>query len=458
MSEKKRGLAQPNHLIQGFKEAVGAAGLVDLKCDGYPFTWDNGREGADHVEVKLDRCMVNNTWKQYFNQASASVLNLSTSDHLPIILNLRVFVPKGQLHLFRFENSWVKEPECYALVDSCWREAEGGDLVQKLLSVSNSLDNWGKTFRTKFNQEFDDCRKKMKLLRGERRREDRQEFIMAKERYGTLLMQHEAYWKQRAKTDWLKDGNRNTKFFHSRASERRRKNIITRLQGETGIWKDWDSGLPNLITDYFSILYSSQGCNTHPFLCYMPTVVSEEDNNDLMAPFVAEGIKKTVFSTGRDKSPGIDGLNSGFFQRFWSIIGSEVSQFCISCINNGVIPKKNTPESMKDLRPIALCQVLYKIIAKMLANRMKPVLLSIISPQQSAFVAGRQIQDNSIIAYEVLHHMRSKRYGSTWVAALKIDISKAYNRLEWGFLKDVMLQMGFSPVWTNLIMNCVSSV
>ncbi|XP_037496859.1 uncharacterized protein LOC105637737 [Jatropha curcas] len=111
-----------------------------------------------------------------------------------------------------------------------------------------------------------------------------------------------------------------------------------------------------------------------------------------------------------------------------------------------------------DLRPIALCQVLYKIISKMYANRLKAILPKIISPTQSACVLGRHIQDNSIIASESVHYLKARRCGRVGYAALKIDISKAYDRLEWIFLSVVMRKMGFSEKWIAQILHCSSSV
>lgn len=100
---------------------------------------------------------------------------------------------------------------------------------------------------------------------------------------------------------------------------------------------------------------------------------------------------------------------------------------------------------MTDLRPISLCNVLCKVTSKVLANRLKVVLPKCISEEQSAFVAGRSILDNAILAVEVLHAMKTKRRGVKGDMALKIDINKAYDRVDWGFLQHMMLAMGFDP-------------
>ena len=138
-------------------------------------------------------------------------------------------------------------------------------------------------------------------------------------------------------------------------------------------------------------------------------------------------------------------------------------------LNNGVmlpylnhtdivlIPKVKNPEKMSEFRPISLYNVIYKVISKVLANRLKQVLPNIISPTQSAFVPGRLITDKVIVAYEVLHSMHARKKGKTGALALKLDVSKAYDRVEWLFLQGIMQKLGFPKKWIKRVMTCVTT-
>ena len=106
-----------------------------------------------------------------------------------------------------------------------------------------------------------------------------------------------------------------------------------------------------------------------------------------------------------------------------------------------LIPKFNDLVRLFDFRPISLCNIIYKIVAKCLINRLRPILDEIISPHQSAFVPGRLITDNILLAYECTHYIQNKRRGNEGYAAVKLDMSKAYDRVEWGFLEMVMQKL-----------------
>jgi hypothetical protein len=150
------------------------------------------------------------------------------------------------------------------------------------------------------------------------------------------------------------------------------------------------------------------------------------------------------------KATGPDGFTAGFFQKNWETMGVEVCRAVLDTLNSGsmppylnmthivLIPKIKDPVKVTDFRPINPCNVLYKLISKVLANRLKKVLPSIISPTQSAFIPGRLISDNILAAYETLHTMHSRMSGKKGFMVVKIDMSKAYDRMEWRFLEAIM--------------------
>ena len=169
-------------------------------------------------------------------------------------------------------------------------------------------------------------------------------------------------------------------------------------------------------------------------------------------------------------APGPDGMPPLFFKSFWNTVGQDVTAACLSVLNTGsfppninhtfltLIPKNKSPERPTDFRPISLCNVLYKIISKAMANRLKKCIPKLVSESQRAFMSDRLISNNILIAFETLHHLKNRKKGKTSYMALKLDMSKAYDRVEWNFLEKLMEKLGFANKWINLISSRIQSV
>ncbi|KAA3451486.1 reverse transcriptase [Gossypium australe] len=277
----------------------------------------------------------------------------------------------------------------------------------------------------------------------------------------------EVYWEQRARVNWLQSGDRNTAYFHNCATARRRANIISKLILDDGREIYDAPGIHEEAKLYFENLFNTNGvANPREVLEGIEESISVEANEDLLAPFNEDEVLTALKGMRPTKAPGLDGFPVIFFQKYWHIVGKEV----LGVLNEGkevdsanmtnivLIPKVQNPTSMVNFRPISLCSVLYKLIAKTIANRMQNIMDTCIDQVQSAFVPGRLISDNILLTYEILHTFRQKRTVKKGYMAVKLDISKAYDRVEWNFIKEVMNKMGFARKWIELIMKCITSV
>jgi hypothetical protein len=192
-------------------------------------------------------------------------------------------------------------------------------------------------------------------------------------------------------------------------------------------------------------------------------------NKALTASYTIEEVKTALFQMFPTKTPGPDGFLAYFFQRHWDVCGDDVTRSVLSIvegkdsaesINDTVlvlIPKAKHPTLLSQFRPISLCNVFYKISSKVLANRMKMILPDIIFEEQSAFVLGRLITDNIISIYECLHFMKRNKSKRNSYYALKLDMMKAYDRVEWDYLEAIMIKLGFASQWIQVVMGMVIS-
>lgn len=195
---------------------------------------------------------------------------------------------------------------------------------------------------------------------------------------------------------------------------------------------------------FFQNLYNSVGYRDYgPILTQCPQVVTAEMNTMLIAEVSREEIKQATFQLGATtKAPRTDGLNELFYQTHWDILQDDIFISVQDFFRSGLmplefnrtlislIPKVPHLERLDQYQLISLCNFIYKIISKVLANRLKPWLPKLISTEQSAFVTGRQIQDNILVVQEVLHQMKVRERKKHFQAVLKLDMQKAFDKVE----------------------------
>lgn len=255
----------------------------------------------------------------------------------------------------------------------------------------------------------------------------------------------------------MKFGDCNSKFFHATIKKSDARKKISALKKDDDTWSYDLEELKNLLSDYYLQLYSDPTSYSNFFL---PPIcqswqLTPTEREDLDREVSLEEVKAALFDMNPNKSPGIDGFPTVFFQKSWNLVGTNLLSLVREALREGkidpdlnrtlivLIPKVQGPERISQFRPISLCMLPLKIITKLLVDRLRPRL---ISKSQSSFVHGRHTTDNIIIVQEALHTMRKMKRKSG-IVAIKVDLEKAYDRIRWSFLQQVLEEVGLPLSW-----------
>jgi exonuclease III len=384
--DKKGGPERPSWLYNGFRNAVSDCSLLDMPLEGYQYTWFKSLGTTRALEERLDRAMHTHTWSLMFPAARLINLVAATSDHSPILLKLENEPHIHPKRSFRFENSWLLDNSLVDMITSNWPYYPATNIPQKLKYCIGDMEAWSKENSPNFRETANKLRRELELIRSTHDHLSDASITNVQNKLSNVLLQEDRYWKQRAKVYWLTDGDKNSKFFHASASARKKRNAIKKLRDTNDILVKDQTGLCNIAQSYFQNLFVPNHGDHAPIVATISQRVTDIDNEMLIAPFTEEEFRQAAFSMHPDKSPGPDGLNPGFYRKFWPLFGREFFEACCSWLEDGQFPpnindtnialvaKVDRPESMKDLRPISLCNVVYKILSKVLANRLKRIL------------------------------------------------------------------------------------
>ena len=239
----------------------------------------------------------------------------------------------------------------------------------------------------------------------------------------------------------MKEGDKNTRFFHFSTVIRRRRNAINAIKSDNEEWLTDKADIKEFFVLKFNELFTEEPIS---FPSNLEDLISPSitplQNEDLCLIWSPREIKDTIFSMYNLKASRPNGLPALFYKKYWSIVGSFVinvvqsffkSGHMLSEVNNSfivLIPKNKSPSIVNHFRPITLCNIIYKTIAKLLVNKMRPLLMTLISPCQSAFIPDQWIIE--LIVQELLHNFKKKKVKGSFVA-MKVDLQKAYNRENW---------------------------
>ncbi|XP_056698604.1 uncharacterized protein [Spinacia oleracea] len=258
------------------------------------------------------------------------------------------------------------------------------------------------------------------------------------------------------------------------ACARRRKNYIHSLQDRNGLTVGDGPKLRHFISEFYLDLFEVHKPPVAQLSydwssLHLPSL-SEASKDLLMLPFSAQDIRQAMFNIADNKSPGPDGFSAAFFKLHWNVVGDHIVHAIQFFFSHGfmlkdwnrtfliLLLKVLHPDSVSQFRPIGLCNVIYKCIAKCLTHRMQSVLPSLISDTQNAFVPGRLMSDECLIAHELMSYINRAKARKKFFAVVKLDMNKAYDRVRWDFLFQALQEFGFPPYWVHIIRQCITTV
>ncbi|CAH9104768.1 unnamed protein product, partial [Cuscuta epithymum] len=299
--------------------------------------------------------------------------------------------------------------------------------------------------------------------------EELQEQLLLARKKATFLGEAEAsFFQQRAKAMHILEADKGTRYFHAIVKRNAARNVISSITREDGSITKSLNDVGDVFVNFFVDLFGSHVDTLdldHSVLGTGP-MIEPVAHDGLLAPITDKEIKEALFDIGDNKALGPDGFSSAFFKANWSVVGNDMVQAIKEFFRTGkllkqinhivitLIPKTSHSPKASDYRPISCTNVLYKVIAKIIAARLTLCLPGLVNQTQGAFVDGCLMFDNIFLAQELVRGYNRKRISPRYM--IMVDLRKAYDTISWDFLRNVLRGLGFPDRFVGWIMECVS--
>ena len=239
---------------------------------------------------------------------------------------------------------WLKDSSCDGIIQTSWKKIEGSALVgnfnRNIALCQEGLKVWN---CNTFGHVRNTLQRSLKELK-HAEESDRYRTTLGliqelRSRIENLKRGKNACGKQRSRTNWLKEGGQNTKYFHCRANQCNKRNFIAGLEDDTGAWFEEEGQMAKLIEEYFSALFTSTDpSGFNDILCGIQPSVIDDMNEDLTLEFTVEEVHQALKQMAPTIAPGPDGMSPMFYKSFWHIVGYDVTFVVLNALNTGVVP------------------------------------------------------------------------------------------------------------------------
>lgn len=468
--------------IQGmleFQTCLEDSALFDLPYRGCLLTWAN-RQPTNPIARKLDRALCNEPWLEAYPLSLAEFQAPGPSDHSPCQISLDSSIQHRKTP-FKYFTYFSSHPDYNRLIQESWLDVIdfGSGMVTLCKRLRSAKFCCKALNRSKFNNiqkrskdAFELLEIKQNQLLNQPSQALFEEEKQARDDWIFWSGVEETFFKLKSRIRWLGEGDANTAFFFKSVKANLVKNIIHHLRDSNDTKVSDQVTLKLMVEQFYSQLLGQSNQEIyplsiqsiraiHPFRC-----TSSLAAQLLVIPSIEE-ITRVVFDLPRNKAPGPDGFSVEFFTSSWQLVGPDIIAGVLDFFHTSkmlrqvnattisLIPKIQGADRLSQFRPISCCNTVYKVISRILASRLKLFISDAVQSNQVGFIPGRLLCENVLLASELVSDFNNP--GPTTRGCLQVDITKAYDKVEWKFIINILKAFEIPDRFIGWIVGCLTT-